>query len=76
MGIKIDIKIKIIFWLKGEIENNNNFYKRAKKTRNKKNKNQNGKHNTINLNWMMKLKTHKKFTKGSTKKIRNQKNKD
>jgi hypothetical protein len=36
MGIKIDIKIKIIFWLKGEIENNNNFYKRAKKLEIKK----------------------------------------
>ena len=63
--------------MKGAIEKNNNFYKKAtKKTRNKKNKNQIEKHNTINLDWMMKLKTNKTFTKKSKKKIRNKKNKD
>jgi len=39
MKIKIDIKIKIIFWLKDGIEKNNNFYKSAnKKIRNQNNK--------------------------------------
>ena len=31
MRVKIDIKIKTIFWLNGKIEKNNNFYKKAKK---------------------------------------------
>jgi len=29
--IIIDIKIKIMLWFKGEIEKNNNFYKRTRK---------------------------------------------
>jgi hypothetical protein len=64
-----------MFWLKGKIENNNNFYKGSrKKNRNQNNKDQIEKHNTINLNWMMKLKTNKTFTKVPRKRIRNQKN--
>jgi hypothetical protein len=56
---------KQIFWLKGEIERNNKFYKRASKKnkKNQNNDNQIGKHNTFNLNWMMKLKINKTFTK-------------
>jgi hypothetical protein len=51
MRVKIDIKIKTMFWLNGKIEKNNNFYKKAKK----KNKNQNNedqieKYNTVNFN--------------------------
>ena len=46
MRIKIDIKIKISFWLKGEIENNINFYKRdKKKIRNQNNDDQIEKYN-------------------------------
>jgi hypothetical protein len=39
-----------------------------KKIKIQNNKNQIGKHNTIKLNWMMKLKTTKIFTKWSRKK--------
>jgi hypothetical protein len=75
--IKIDIKNKKIYWMKSEIEKNNNFYKTAKKKiKNKKNKGQIEKHNTINLNWIMKLKTNKTFIKGLKKKNQNQNNKD
>jgi len=60
-----------MFWLKGGIEKNNSFYKRAnKKIRNQNNDDQIKKHNTINLNWMMKLKTNKTFTKMLRKKIK------
>jgi hypothetical protein len=53
-----------MFWLNGGIEKNNSFYKRAnKKIRNQNNEDQIEKHNTINLNWMMKLKINKTFTK-------------
>jgi predicted lysophospholipase L1 biosynthesis ABC-type transport system permease subunit len=63
--------------LKGEIEKNNNFYKKTKKKiRNQNNEDQIEKHNTINLNWMMKLKTNKKLTKGQWWKIKNSKSKD
>jgi len=59
-----------MFWLNGEIEKNNNFYKRInKKIRNQNNKDQIKKHNIINLNWRMKLKTNKTFTKRPRKKI-------
>jgi len=78
-GVKIDINnIYIyIYILKGKIEKNNNFYKKTKKKiRNQNNENQNGKHNIINLNWMMKLKTNKNFIKGPRQKIRNPNNKD
>jgi len=62
--------------LKGEIEKNNNFYKKAnKKTRNKKKWEPKWKHNTINLDWRIKLQTNKTFTKRAMKKYRNQKNK-
>jgi hypothetical protein len=47
-----------------------------KKIINQNNKNQIGKHNTINLDWRMKLKTTSTLTKGLRKKIRNQKNMD
>jgi hypothetical protein len=44
-------KIKTILQLKGEIEKNNNFYKRSKKkNRNQNNEDQIEKHNKINLN--------------------------
>jgi len=64
MRLKIDIKNKkTMLELKGGIEKNNSFYKRAKKkNKNQNNKDQIRKHNTINLNWMMKLKTDKTFT--------------
>jgi hypothetical protein len=56
--------------LKNEIENNNNFYKGIKKKiRNQNNEDQVEKHNTINLNWEIKLKTNKTFTKESRKKL-------
>jgi hypothetical protein len=77
MRIKIDIKIKISFWLKGEIENNINFYKRdKKKIKNQNNDDQIEKYNTINLDWMIKLKINKSFTEGPKSKIKKQKNKD
>jgi len=60
-----------MFWLKGEIEKNNNFYKRAKKKiRNQNNEDQIEKYNIVNLNWKMKLKTNKMFSKGQRKKIK------
>jgi len=66
-----------MFWLKGEIEKNNNFYKRAKKKiRNQNNEDQIEKYNIVNLNWKMKLKTNKMFSKGQRKKNQNQNNKD
>jgi hypothetical protein len=62
--------------LKDEIEKNNNFYKKTKKKiRNKNNENQIKKYSTINLNWIIKLKINKVFTKKPMKKIKNQKNK-
>jgi hypothetical protein len=61
--------------LKDEIKKNNNFYiKTEKKIRYKNNEDQIEKYNMINLNWIMKLKTNKAFTKKPMKKIRNQKN--
>jgi hypothetical protein len=48
----------------------------TKKSRKKIKKNQIKKHNTINLNWMIKLKTTKFFTKWPRIKIRNPNNKD
>ena len=53
-----------MFWLKGEIEKNNNFYKKTKKKIEIKTMRTKliGKHNTINLDWMMKLKTNETFT--------------
>jgi len=63
--------------LKGEIEKNNNFSKGPrKKNRHQNNEDQIGKHTTINLDWMMKLKTNNTLTKGPRKKNKNQKNKD
>jgi hypothetical protein len=63
--------------LKDEIENNNNFYKIAKKKiRNQNNEGYVGKHNTINLNLKVKLKTIETFAKKPRKKNRNPKNKD
>jgi len=60
-----------MFWLNGGIEKNNSFYKRTnKKIRNQNNEDQIEKHNIINLNWMMKLKTNKTFTKMLRKKIK------
>ena len=62
--------------MKDEIEKNNNFYKKTKKKiRNKNNENQIKKYSTINLNWIIKLKINKVFTKKPMKKIKNQKNK-
>jgi len=47
------------------------FYKRAKKNiRDQNNENQIEKHNTINLNWMIKLKTNKFFIKVPRKKLK------
>jgi len=46
--VKIDIKIKIMFLIEGWNWKDNNFHKRAKK-KNQNNKEQIGKHNTINL---------------------------
>jgi hypothetical protein len=66
-----------MFWLKGKIEKNSNYYKRArKKNRNQNNEDQIGKYNSLNLNWMLKLKTNKTFTKWPRKKIRNPKKED
>jgi len=66
-----------MFWLKGEIGKNNNFYERAKKKiRNQNNEDQIEKHNIVNLNSKMKLKTNKMFSKGQRKKNRNQNNKN
>jgi len=59
-----------MFWLDDEIEKNKNFYKRTKKKiKNQNNKDRIGKHNTIHLNWRMKLKTNKTYTKETRKKI-------
>ena len=58
--------------MNGEIEKNNKFYKGPRK-KNQNNKDQIEKHNTINLYWMIKLKTNKALQKGQEKK-RNQKN--
>jgi len=59
-----------MFWLKGKIEKNSNYYKRArKKNRNQNNEDQIKKYNSLNLNWMMKLKTNKTFTKWPRKKL-------
>ena len=73
MRIKINRKK---LWLKDEIEKNNNFSKSYnKKIRNQNNEDQIGKHNTINFDWMMKLKTNNFFTKELRKKLET-KNKD
>jgi len=57
--------------LKGKIKKNNNSYKRAKKkNQNQNNKDEIGKHNTMNLDWKMKLKTNKIFTKRQRKKLK------
>jgi hypothetical protein len=62
MRIEIDIKN----WLKGEIKKNNIFFlkKQRKKIKNQNNEDQIKKHDTINLNRRMKLKTNNVFTKG------------
>jgi len=55
--------------LKDEIKKNNNFYRKTKKKiRYKNNEDQIEKYNMINLNWIMKLKTNKAFTKKPMKK--------
>ena len=65
------LKIKKSVWLKGKIEKNNNSYKRAKKkNKNQNNKDEIGKHDTMNLDWKMKLKTNKIFTKRQRKKLK------
>ena len=57
--------------MKGKIKKNNNSYKRAKKkNQNQNNKDEIGKHNTMNLDWKMKLKTNKIFTKRQRKKLK------
>jgi len=57
--------------LKGKIKKNNNSYKRAKKkNKNQNNKDEIGKHDTMNLDWKMKLKTNKIFTKRQRKKLK------
>ena len=59
-----------MIWLNGEIVKNNNFYKKVKKKiRNQNNKDQIKKYNITNLNWKIKLKTNKTFTKRPRKKI-------
>jgi hypothetical protein len=71
MRIKIDIKNKNNILIERWNWKNNNFYKKVKKTiRNKKNKDQIEKYNTINLNWRLKLKTNKTFRKGPRKKLK------
>jgi hypothetical protein len=50
MRVKINIKIKTMFWLKGKIEKNNNFYKKAKKKNRNQNNDQIEKYNTVNFN--------------------------
>ena len=47
-----------------------------KKIRNQNNDDQIEKYNTINLDWMIKLKINKSFTEGPKSKIKKQKNKD
>jgi hypothetical protein len=47
-----------------------------RKIRNKNNKDQIEKYNVINLNWRMKLKNNKTFTKRSKREIKNTKNED
>jgi len=54
-----------MFWLKSEIKIINFTKKIKKKIRNQNNKDQIEKHNTINLNWKMKLKINKTYSKGS-----------
>jgi len=64
MRNKINIKKTYDWRVNGEIEKNNNFSKRAKKKIiNQNNVDQIGKYNTINLDWIMKLKTNKTFIK-------------
>jgi hypothetical protein len=52
------------------------FIKGQEKIRNQNIEDQIENHNTINVNWMIKLKTTKTFTKGSKKKKWNSKNED
>ena len=74
MRIKINIKNKKTLWLKGEIEKNNNFSKSSnKEIRNQNNEDQIGKHNTINFDWMMKLKINNFFIKELRKKLETKK---
>jgi hypothetical protein len=54
--------------LNREIEKNNKFYKGPRK-KNQNNEDQIGKYNTINLYWMIKLKTNKALQKDQEKKI-------
>jgi len=63
-----------MFWLNDEIKKINKFYTR--KIRNQNNEDQIKKYNVINLNWRMKLKNNKTFTKGSKQEIKNTKNED
>jgi hypothetical protein len=77
MRVKIDIKninnILIEEWNWKKIIN---FTKRSRQIINQTNKDQIEKYNTINLNWRMKLKNNKTFTKRTRQKIRNSKNED
>jgi hypothetical protein len=52
------------------------FIKGQEKIRNQNIEDQIENHNTINVNWMIKLKTTKTFTKGYKKKKWNSKNED
>ena len=63
--------------MKGKIKKDNNFYKETnKKIRNQNNEDQIRKHNTVNLNWRITLKTNKLLQKSQWKKIKNLKNED
>jgi len=75
MSIKIDMKNKHNTMIKGWNWKEYYFLQQNKK-KNQNNKDQIEKHNTINMNWRMKLITTATFTKESRKKIKNSKNKD
>lgn len=53
-----------------------NFTKTAKKKKQNQNNDQIEKYSTINLNWRIKMKTTKTFTKRPSKKIKNPNNED
>ena len=55
--------------MNSEIEKNNKFYKGPRK-KNQNNEDQIGKYNTINLYWMIKLKTNKALQKDQEKKYK------
>jgi hypothetical protein len=62
--VKLKRKINLIKWPKKKIKRMRmELIKSQEKNRNQNNEDQIGKHNTINLDWRMRMKTNKTFTK-------------